>query len=49
LAAGATETIALPADNTIVGTLQYMSPEQLEGKKQTRAATFCFRRCFTSC
>jgi serine/threonine protein kinase len=27
------ETLAITAENTIVGTLQYMSPEQLEGKE----------------
>ncbi len=43
------ETLAITVENTIVGTLQYMSPEQLEGKEADAAATsslaasFCTR------
>jgi len=42
-APAATETIALTKDNTILGTLQYMSPEQLEAKDaDARSDIFAF-------
>ncbi len=42
-AAGATETIALTKENTILGTMQYMAPEQLEGREaDARADIFAF-------
>ena len=41
--AGATQTIALTKDNTILGTLHYMAPEQLEGREaDSRADIFAF-------
>src|SRR5438105_4772003 len=43
LGGGATETIALTKANTILGTLQYMAPEQLEGKEaDARSDIFAF-------
>jgi Tol biopolymer transport system component/tRNA A-37 threonylcarbamoyl transferase component Bud32 len=40
---GATETIALTKKNTILGTLQYMAPEQLEAKEaDARSDIFAF-------
>jgi len=42
-AAGATQTIALTRENTILGTLQYMAPEQLEAREaDARADIFAF-------
>src|SRR5207302_4549305 len=43
MAGGATETIALTKANSILGTLQYMAPEQLEGKEaDARSDLFAF-------
>jgi len=42
-AAGLTQTIALTKENTILGTLQYMAPEQLEAREaDARADIFAF-------
>jgi len=40
---GATETIALTKENTVLGTLQYMAPEQLQGQEaDARSDIFSF-------